>query len=498
MTYEKSAVSILKNIACETKEQTVEADLILPEYYPEIAKILKLCVTAYEESVTVTDGKFSVAGCAEIRLIYCDSENNPSCFTSETKYTKVISCAGLKPEDYVCVKQNVVNVNYKAVGPKKTEVRAVISVGAEIKTIEKKEYVSSVENGAEFIGTEKKHMEPVCAICKSLTVSECMEEVQMRDKNIRPFRTSCVAEISEKKCVKNKLMLKGTVKTETAYLTEDNTVKKFEAAIPFTEVTDAYGLDEDTVCVVGLVGAYADVRFSENVGETVKADVSSRIRLSVFGFRETDVCVISDCFSVENNIEASYGELELLTSAEALSSEISRSFDAELYDDNAGEVLYAFFDNLSFAPAGQTDEPTVCGSLTLNALMRSKDGVCSMVVRNVSFEQKTEYGTVTESILPGLSADASVKGEKLVFRGKLYLHSLKYGEETSRYLSAAEEEKREKAKNGGNIVLYYAEKGESVWEIAKSNRVPVASVRKNNSLTGERLEDNKLLIFSDF
>ena len=47
-------------------------------------------------------------------------------------------------------------------------------------------------------------------------------------------------------------------------------------------------------------------------------------------------------------------------------------------------------------------------------------------------------------------------------------------------------------------VVYFAEKGETLWDIAKENKTSVANIKAFNSLDAEVLENDARLIFSCF
>ena len=49
-------------------EQGVELDHVLPDYYPEIFKILKCCITPRVTSAAASGGKLMLDGCAVIQI----------------------------------------------------------------------------------------------------------------------------------------------------------------------------------------------------------------------------------------------------------------------------------------------------------------------------------------------------------------------------------------------------------------------------------------------
>ena len=143
MELEHTTVKELKLLDSAAREQPVEFDLALPEYYPPVGRILKCFVTPTEEAVTFADGRVSVAGCAAMRLLYADDENRLHCYRTEAKYTKILQTDARDANAAVLVSQDVRTINCRALGPKRVEIKANISVRAVLLGIAETETVSA-------------------------------------------------------------------------------------------------------------------------------------------------------------------------------------------------------------------------------------------------------------------------------------------------------------------------------------------------------------------
>ena len=111
-----------KLIFCETAlettaEQSVEADVTLPDYCPEIRKILRCSIAADVVSVQTTHGKVTVQGNATVKVIYVGENGNISSFENVQPLQKTVESDVINSESSVDVRINVDYVNGRAVCP---------------------------------------------------------------------------------------------------------------------------------------------------------------------------------------------------------------------------------------------------------------------------------------------------------------------------------------------------------------------------------------------
>ena len=119
-------------IFSDTREQAVQCDMLLPEYYPEIEKVLSCGVQFSEESVALHGDKIAVNANACFSLVYLSVEGKPYSFTANEKYTRLIPCCETAAGDCCLVRQTLSQLDCRATAPRKVEARAVAAVAAEI------------------------------------------------------------------------------------------------------------------------------------------------------------------------------------------------------------------------------------------------------------------------------------------------------------------------------------------------------------------------------
>ena len=58
------------------QEQSVELDYILPDYYPDIFKLVKCCVTPSILSSSINGDTISYELAADIKILYCSEKSS--------------------------------------------------------------------------------------------------------------------------------------------------------------------------------------------------------------------------------------------------------------------------------------------------------------------------------------------------------------------------------------------------------------------------------------
>ena len=112
-------------------EQGVELDHVLPDYYPEIFKIIKCCVTPRVTSTAISGGKIMLDGTAVIRVLYlAENSNALNCVEQRYTWNKTVDI-GKAPEQcsdpIITVIPRTDYCNCRAVSSRRIDVRGAIS-----------------------------------------------------------------------------------------------------------------------------------------------------------------------------------------------------------------------------------------------------------------------------------------------------------------------------------------------------------------------------------
>lgn len=132
MNRKADAVFMTETLFDGQTEQGVELDHVLPDYYPEIFRILKCCLSPRVISASVSGNKIMLDGVVLIKVLYL-AENSTALHCVEQRYTwsKTVDIAGkaenLCGEPRITVVPRADYCNCRAVSSRRLDIRGAIS-----------------------------------------------------------------------------------------------------------------------------------------------------------------------------------------------------------------------------------------------------------------------------------------------------------------------------------------------------------------------------------
>lgn len=494
MELEFATVKELKLFDSAVREQPIEADLVLPEYYPPIGRILKCFASPSEEAVTLAEGRVSVAGAATLRLLYADAENRLHCFQTETKYTKILQADCRCEQAAVRVTQDVRSVACRALGPKRVEIKASVAVRAELLGAAEDRVVTGADAQVQLLTRKTEYCEPACVHCREFTDSDTAR-FETAGRLTAVVAVSAVPLPEKTEAVSNKLLLRGRTLVTAVCAAEDGAVTQVECSVPFSEVLDCYGVSEETDCRVVFSRCEAEVTLPEDGGGD--AEVTVRNKVLIVAATQKELSCVTDAYAVGCEAEPAFCELTPARAITVLAEEETVSAETDS-DDEVASVQSVFVTDLSWAVSGGPEGDSAEGTLCFNALCRDAEGRFSLTSRTVTFGHRFPAGlrcVVCEAAVKNLTGERSADG-KLRFGCALVFTVLTASGERLRMLTGLKEGEKAAGPRQERAVVYFAEKGERLWDIAKENRTSVEAIRTMNSLSGDVIENDARLIFS--
>ncbi|MBQ6066725.1 MAG: DUF3794 domain-containing protein [Clostridia bacterium] len=498
MELEHTTVKELKLYDSVVREQPVEADIALPEYYPAVGRILKCFVDPSEESVTFSEGRVSVAGAAAVRVLYADDENALHCYRTEVKYTKILPTDVRDEHAAVRVTQDVRSLNCRALGPKRLEIKAGIAVRAELLGIRGTQIVTAAGENLQLRTETADCCEPVCVYCREFTESETLR-CDAGGKKLRTVIDASAVPVTEKtEIISNKIMVRGRNRVTVLCAAEDGSVARYELSVPFSEVLDCYGVSEQTAVNVVFSRSAAEASLQDDTDNVF--DVSVKNDLLILATQQRELTYVSDAYALRGEAECAFSELTVARAVAQGCEEEHISAETEAYEDGGFSVKAVFVNDISYAVANRSADGCVEGSLCFNVLIADEEGRFSLLTKNVTFEHRLPEGASCTAcqIVAKNAQGERMAGGKLSVACTLELTLLTENGSPLRMLTGVKESADAAAAGQEKAVVYFAEKGETLWDIAKENRTSVANIKAYNALSSEVLETDARLIFSCF
>ncbi|MCL2637048.1 MAG: DUF3794 domain-containing protein [Oscillospiraceae bacterium] len=499
-------------------EQGVEFDYVLPDYYPDIFKVLKCTLTPAVISHSVSGSQLFCDGVVYIKVLYLTAGSN-RIYSIEQRntYSKTIDLVKNTPVEsaVVSIIPKTDYCNCRATSGRRIDVRGAVSCKIKVTCARKTEMIT----GAEGLGVEtKKTALSYCGeklmTSRQFVSREDIETGASSAGAISIIHHDANIAVTDFKVIANKVIVKGEAQIKALYIigsadSDDdgesaNRTEVMEAVIPVSQIMDLEGVTENHICFVNFTVMDCDLEVRPGeAGETRIFACDLTLDCSVTAHLESNVSPVSDIYSTD--FESSFTVATV--KAEALPHIIQQSLSFKSSIDSSEGNLSEIFDarcevsNVVCRARG-TNEMTVTGQITMQAIGALDSGMPAFIEKSEPFELVTEVPMISSeySIEPNLQVTQvgfGLGGENkveikvsLAFNACLYLiNSIN----VIRDITVNQEKPKEKSSEYA-LKLYYAEDGEDIWGIAKRYNTSADAIITENDLEGDRVEFPSMLL----
>ena len=484
-------------------EQSIECDFVLPDYLPDIVRILKCSITPRVISKTLSGTSLSIEGTAVAEILYVAPEEEPRCAIYRCPFSKVVELGRVMPDADIVVCPSVSYVNCRAVSQRRLDIR-----GAVVLKIQAINRVSCELTGdAQGAGIQlKKRVFPVSRLCscvqKNLSVHEDIELPQGNPPVLSILKAVAHAQVSDCKLIAGKIILKGELHLHILYLCdqENHTLCTVEQMLPFSQILDVDGVDEECSCDISLSVSSCELtpqqEYEENTTLTLECEICVLAKVR----REEEIISVCDVFSTlyESSCEQRQMEFEHLVTRE----ETSFTHKSELNLPQVMESLCDSFCEMKILSTQITQGKASCRiqlDITMFAYDTEHKLQCITAKDEFDYEKNLSDTPMTLEYTPHLhllSWKASMEGESATFTVECSLGGeavTKVRESVVTSVCVDEEKPKGRDKDIA-LTIYYADEGEQVWEIAKRYNTSVEQVMSENDLAGDVVEKRGMLL----
>ena len=139
----REAVPAEEVIYSGVQEQGVELDYILPDYYPDIVRLVRCDVIPVVSDWSVSGDRLTYELRCEIRLLYCGEDGSElRCVTQKQDYSKTVELGRSTDSPEVTLAAKSDHINFRAVNKRRLDVRGAVSVRISVRGEHSQEVVS--------------------------------------------------------------------------------------------------------------------------------------------------------------------------------------------------------------------------------------------------------------------------------------------------------------------------------------------------------------------
>ena len=510
LTVARETVRMTRPVLDSSADHPMDCDIAVPDYCPDIARILRTEAGASVDSTSLEAGRLTVAGTFSVRVIYIpENSRNVRCVPYETAFSHNFDLKEPCERAYAQAAVRVVFANTRPVGPRRLQIRASLAVSVKVWCEQEEEFLTGCDNEqVETLTRPVRVSSFVGAAERQFDVSEELEIPAGKPAASSVIRSRPVAVLQDCKLIHNKIIAKGEVLLRTLYAcdAEDDGAGRLEVAehsIPISQILDMEGVEEDCGCDADFVpgAVQTEVREDGN-GESRILEVRLIVTASARAYRTREISAVADAYSPQYELQMETKPYTTTHVVDRLRLNDMVRQTLELPDT----TLTALTDCDGLAQVKEnrfdSDGLHLNGDLTLMLTGTDESGGPVSMERTVPFELKEEFqgdGSTLSceprvkvlTVTGGLSDSGRVD-----VRAECEVDALILGSQTGNAVSELTLDDSQPAvvPPSRTLTLYFADEGESLWNIAKRYRTSVEAVKQENDIEDDAIPARSMLL----
>ena len=480
-----------------TDEETAET--IVPDYSPDIARIVEVSACLLLRSRTIADGKLTASGSVKLTLLYM-AEDTPGLRALE--YAMPFEQSASLPDgcENAAVEGRVCDVEARLLNPRKLFTR--LNIEWKITP-----YCRAVLTPCGEIAEQSKYaLQTLCEqYDASLIRSVGDRDFVFAEELTLPGGRDAIGEllcsrvklrVTEAKNLGSKVILKGVACLSLVYASEAGKLCSYAEELPFSQIMDGAAEDSGDNTVSALLTLSGSEIHTGEEGRTV----SVKLFLNAFvALRGTEnVCCITDLYSTSYDLDAQMETIELWQEPEVTT--VTQTVREQL--DTGTDVKCVLSADVCFGSVSVRQDGTQASlrtTATVSVLYQDESDVPLSVERRIEVTaESTVNGDAqvsVENVCAGdVTANVNANGVELRFPAEFTLVSTERINCTCLTNLSAEEPAGSDTE-APSLVLRALNEGETLWDIAKQYRTTAEEILAANELTdGSTLNVGRMLL----
>lgn len=468
---------------CCIFSKSIDADFDYQEnlqsYNDDVLKIIRCSINNFVVNSVFQNGVVTVHGKSKIFLTYIsESSACLSCAEFEEDFEKNISVDTDEQEIFtdifVCNKY----CNYRIINQRRVDIHNSFQINI----------CAYAQSGAQMLDDcddvmiDKQSVSYISRVGSAYVKSDFEDETSVSDgavkKVINVFaNTNC----REVKLIDDKMLVKTDICFSVLYTVDADKeeIRRCEKNTEVSTIIDIPGIKESDIPIVkAKVGnLFYKVKADEN-NELTVIELMGDVNFDCVVYRQCSVNIPDDCYSLKCNTENVLSQIELST-------------DYELRKESCNETLVFEFESVNIK---QVLDLSLCFSdantIEMGAFVYDANGELQYITDRKKID--SIKGSQIQAYIT--SFDFVIKSESVIeVRVVIAYISLDFNRKKFTVLSDVEM-KGESNFESPALVIYFADKNERLWDIAKTFKTSVELIKKENEITKDFCETSRILI----
>ena len=403
---------------------------------------------------------------------------------------------------------NVDRAEFSLINSRKLRIKVIVGLDYEVVAEKNVEIAVETEDcdNAELLKENVKLQNCIGLTETEFSVKESIEVPNGQTSIDEILKVDTKISDSEYKAVTGKIVVKGEISVCVLYTDSDCCIQFMESEVPFTEIIDCDDAGDETICDIDY--SISDVRYQiaeDNDGDNRIVDIDVTVTAQVKATENVAVDMICDCYEPFTKTQLLKEEVEL---EEVVSRPSSQNTIREMVEMGTGTPsVSGVYDVITrpYITKAQIQRGKLLAEGKIEAyilyLTDSNESPVYSMKKELPFSYMLDCESTYSDLIPEIKAEVKHTAYNLNVAGEIEIRcilSLNANIIRKRKIELVNEVVTEPLENGdkNGIVIYFVQKGDNLWEIAKRYAVPQSEIlRFNNMEKSDKLEiGNRLFI----
>lgn len=500
LSLQKNPVFINEIILDETVEQPIECDALLPDYCPDIRRILKCSMSPVVMSKAVTAGRLEVEGIAGLNILYLSAGGELAKGEYKVPFSRMLELHGNGENPMITVTLRTGQLNCRAVNQRRLDIRGSVVIRAVgITSREDSAICGSEEPTLRLRRREKTGMRLAGQAEREQRLTQATTLSGSGSPISRVLRCDACICRREDRVADGRVIVRGEIQATVLCAGEDGGWEKAECTLPFETTVELPGACDATPCEIWqeLLSATAEPG-TDSDGEyrSISWDITVVTRVRIYRPYTGTIC--TDCYSTRF---ASSGRNRNIQTLQLLSlcNEAVTSRETLELPEQMEEIIAIWPQGADCTVHPEGEGLLAEGRLGLTLLCKMSDGELYSFDRTLEVQHH-----VTAAEGAQWNARLECRGCQWEFHGgtelsvncDLFWSGAVWNmckETMLEEVTVDEKRPRTDAMPRG-LYIYMAQKSESLWDIARRYNTSEEKIREDNGDLGEECAGGAILI----
>ncbi|MDQ5983502.1 MAG: hypothetical protein RUMPE_00526 [Eubacteriales bacterium SKADARSKE-1] len=488
-------------------EQSIDLDFNLPDYCPDIQRILKCHVCPKISARTIVNDRLNVEGISTVSLMYLDSEKKVIRYCEHSSPFSASFNLKENIENAIIITNTKVEyINCRATSPRRLDIHGAFSVCVKVKQKNSKNIICGVSG--ESI-EQKKITANISNLVglgqQQFSVNETIELTSDSPAIESIIRSNVAVFMNDYRTITNKLIINATALLNIFYISdiESGQTKASQYSVPISQIIDMDGIEDDSDCHIILDVLSHDLQVKvDGSGNGNLLALDMKVAIIASAYENKEIKVLADTYSTEYEYEPVYENVSLTKFFENIDINHTEKSTIELNVPKILEVMDTW-----------VEVPTVNATLTDgNIVSKCKLNVCILALNNeqepvyserpIEFEHihnwqdKPEDINIDTNILVKSIDCKIMNNQNIEVALNLKIPATIHTRSIFKSITSItiDEEKPIVKDTSAALIVYYANKDENIWDIAKSYNTSINAIKIENEMEEDILKDRQMIL----